>query len=146
MFKWWTYEGCMMDLSIGISSCLAPSEFVVISKSANLTMVGLSAPKKQWAAVKTWFLLISVPPQSNLIPSPLEGIPKAVAHGQAFRTASVPPTTLPISWIPHAFSGSWGIVGGEGVGGEGVVVVVVVGVFLICRNKIKSDKNVCSND
>ena len=109
-------------------------------------MVGLSAPKKQWAAVKTWFLLISVPPQSNLIPSPLEGIPKAVAHGQAFRTASVPPTTLPISWIPHAFSGSWGIVGGEGVGGEGVVVVVVVGVFLICRNKIKSDKNVCSND
>ena len=98
-------------------------------------MEGLSAPKKQWAAVKTWFLLISVPPQSNLIPSPFEGIPKAVAHGQAFRTASVPPTTLPISWIPHAFSGSWGI-----VGGEGVVVVVVVGVFLICRNKIKSDR------
>ena len=49
-----TYDGCITVLFIITSSWFAPSELLVMSRSANLTMVGLLLPaKKQWAAVKT---------------------------------------------------------------------------------------------
>ena len=63
-----TYAGCIMVVWIATSSWLTKSPFVLISRSANLTVVALLPPPKQWAAVRTWFLLIKVPPHITLIP------------------------------------------------------------------------------